>query len=30
VKWGIDFAEEKGIKEEDIEEILHRHRGVKE
>jgi len=28
-KWGESFAREKGIKEEDVGKIVHRHRGVK-
>jgi AbrB family looped-hinge helix DNA binding protein len=30
VEWGVEFAKEKGIKEEDIERIIHKHRGIRE
>ncbi|MFQ6136897.1 MAG: AbrB/MazE/SpoVT family DNA-binding domain-containing protein [Candidatus Hydrothermarchaeales archaeon] len=30
VEWGVEFAKKKGIKEEDIEKIIHRHRGAKD
>jgi len=29
VDWGVEFAREKGIKEEDIEKVIHGRRGVK-
>ncbi len=29
VDWGVKFAKEKGIKEEDIERVIHKRRGVK-
>jgi antitoxin PrlF len=29
VEWGVEFAKKKGIKEEDIEKVIHKHRGVK-
>lgn len=29
VDWGVEFAKKKGIKEEDIERVIHKRRGVK-
>ena len=28
-KWGIKFAKEKGMKEKDVERIIHKGRGIK-
>lgn len=28
-KWGIEFASKKGLKEEDVEKIIHKGRGLK-
>ncbi|MEE8359167.1 MAG: AbrB/MazE/SpoVT family DNA-binding domain-containing protein [Candidatus Hydrothermarchaeales archaeon] len=30
VDWSVKFAKKKGIKEEDVERIIHRRRGVEE
>lgn len=29
VDWGVEFAKKKGIKEKDIERVIHKRRGVK-
>ncbi len=28
-KWGVNFAKQKGMKEEEIEKIIHKGRGIK-